>query len=282
LTWTIGSTRVTRVEERITPVPWANLVPSGDDHLEACRPWIDPYVTSSGRYLLLSVHSFVVETPDTLLVVDTCVGPDESARLPGDPGFARRLAAQLPSRDPDNEAVGFDAVDVVVCTHLHFDHIGWNTTERNGRRVPTFPNARYLVTEAELAAERDDEDDAAYAQSIAPLVDAGCLQPVASDHRIDSWVTLEPSPGHTPGHVSIRIVDGDSKALITGDVIHSPVQLAYPTASSSPDVDPAQAVLTRRRLIDQTADTDILVLGTHFPPPTAGHIRTGDEGVSFS
>ena len=273
LNWDIGSIRVTKVEERINPVPWANLVPDGADLLETCRPWIDPFVSSSGRYLLLSVHSFVVETPDTLIVVDTCVGPDESKRLRGDGGFGDRLDAALPG--------GLDAVDVVVCTHLHFDHIGWNTTERDGRRVPTFPNARYLISEAELAADRDEEDSAAYAESVAPLVEAGCLDPVPSGHRIDQWVALESTPGHTPGHVSVRLSDGDRSALITGDLAHTPLQFAHPQAGSSADVDPAMATATRRRVIGDLADTDVLVLGTHFSPPTAGYLRRREPGLVF-
>lgn len=273
LRWTVGSVEITRVEERITAVPWDGLAPGGAELVEPCRPWIDPFVSGSGSHLLLSVHSFVVQTPDTLIVVDTCVGTNPGARLPFDPTFGDRLASALPG--------GLDAVDIVVCTHLHFDHVGWNTTERDGVHVPTFPNARYLVTEAELAAERDDEDAGAYALSIEPLESAGCLDPVRSDHRIDPWVTLVPSPGHTPGHVSLRIVDGDQHALITGDFVHTPIQLAHPGVSSNPDFDKAQATQTRRDFVDELANTDVLVLGTHFAPPTAGHITRDDTGVTF-
>lgn len=272
--WQIGAVSVTRVEERITPVPWKGLIPGGDNLVEGLRPWIDPFVSSSGSHILLSVHSFVVETPQTVLVVDTCVGLDTDLSLTGDPTFEGRLAEALPS--------GIASVDIVVCTHLHFDHVGWNTVERNGVRVPTFPNATYLVTEAELAAERDEEDTAAYRASIEPLERAGCLQPVSGDHRIDDFVTLEPTPGHTPGHVSLRIASNDASALITGDFVHSPLQLAHPEVSSRPDADPDRAIATRRRMIADLADTDTLVLGTHFAPPTAGHVtRNVDGDVEF-
>lgn len=269
LTWMIGPVRITRVEERITGVPWAGLVPAGADHLEACRPWIDPYVSGSGNSLLLSVHSFVLETPETLIVVDTCVGSDEGAKLPGDPAFGDRL---------ETVVHGFENVDVVVCTHLHFDHVGWNTVERDGQLVPTFPTARYLVTNEELAADRDAEDTASYERAIAPLAAAGCLDAVEPTHRIDPWVALEPTPGHTPGHVSVRITANDEVALILGDLVHTPLQFAFPEAPSNPDHDPAQATDTRRRIVREHGNEPTLLLGTHFAPPTAGHVEIDDDG----
>ncbi len=269
LTWTVGPVRITRVEERITGVPWAGLVPAGADHLESCRPWIDPYVSGSGNSLLLSVHSFVVETPETLIVVDTCVGSAEGAQLAGDPAFGDRLARVVG---------GFDNVDVVVCTHLHFDHVGWNTVERDGQLVPTFPAARYLVTADELDADRDEEDTASYERAIAPLEAVGCLDAVESTHRIDPWVTLESTPGHTPGHVSVRITADDEVALILGDLVHTPLQFAFPEAPSNPDYDPAQATDTRRRIVSEHGNEPTLLLGTHFAPPTAGHVEIDENG----
>jgi len=273
LQWMIGDVRIQRVEERITPVPWEGLVPDGAELVERYRPWIDPFVTTRGAHLLLSVHSFVVQTPETLIVIDTCVGDSSDFPLPGDVGFGDRLAVALPG--------GLDAVDVVVCTHLHFDHVGWNTTMRDGELVPTFSNARYLVTGDELAATRDAEDSRAYAASIEPLNAAGCLDSVSPDHRVDQWVTLEPSPGHTPGHVSVRINSAGEEALITGDFVHTPLQFPHPEASSRPDADRAAATATRERYVAALADRDILVLGTHFAPPTAGHLKRDGETVRF-
>lgn len=273
LEWTIGAVRIVRVEERIIPVPWAGLIPDGADLVADCRPWIDPFISGSGNDLLLSIHSFVVETPDTLIVVDTCVGDSGKFQMPGDEAFGGRLAAALPD--------GLDAVDIVVCTHLHFDHVGWNTVEVDGELRPRFTNARYLVTEAELAAERDEEDTLAYARSIAPLATADCLDAVAADHRIDPWVMLEASPGHTPGHVAVRVIDDGAVALITGDFVHSPLQFVHPHAASNPDHDPALATATRERYVDELTDADILVLGTHFAPPTAGHLISHGAAVRF-
>jgi len=271
LEWRVGDVRVTRVEERIIPVPWRLLVPDGEQLVEQCRPWISPFVSGSGSHLLLSVHSFVVETPETLIVVDTCVGDSGAFQMPGDAAFEGRLVQALPG--------GLDAVDIVVCTHLHFDHVGWNTVEFDGETIPRFTSARYLVTASELDADRDHEDTIAFEQSIQPLITAGCLDPVESDHRIDPWVSLEPSPGHTPGHVSVRIASEGSEALITGDLVHTPLQFAHPDASSRPDADPGQATATRRRYVEELSETDVLILGTHFAPPSAGHLRTDADGV---
>jgi len=273
LEWTIGQVRVTRIEESILPVPWALLVPAGAELLDANRSWMDPFVSASGGRLLLSVHSFVVQTPQTLIVVDTCVGDTGEYQMPGDPAFGERLDAALPN--------GLPGVDVVVCTHLHFDHVGWNTVEVDGELEPRFANATYLVSEAELAAERDEEDTASFERSVAPLVAAGCLRAVPAEHQIDQWVSLEPSHGHTPGHVSLRITDGDEIALITGDMVHTPLQFAHTDAQSTADNDPIMATSTRDRYVAELADTDILVLGSHFAPPTAGHLVSDPSGIRF-
>ncbi len=278
LRWSIGAVTITRVEECVVPLLWDRLVPEGAGLVESCQPWIEPFADQS--HLLLSIHSFVIETPETLIVVDTCIGDSGRFEMEGNGTFGDRLAAMLPG--------GFDSVDVVVCTHLHFDHVGWNTVEIDGLLVPRFGNARYLVTEDELAAERDEEDTMAYQRSIEPLAAAGCLQPVPADHRVDPWVALEPSPGHTPGHASVRITDeeasGTNTALITGDIVHTPLQLAYPEASSRSDGDPERAIATRKRYLAEVTGSDILVLGTHFPPPTGGHLvgTTTESGVRFA
>ncbi len=273
LEWSIGDVKVTRVEERVIPIPWAALVPGGEQHIDACRPWMEPFITETGSHFLLSVHSFVVQTPENLIVVDTCVGDTDEFQLPGDPGFGERLASALSG--------GLDGVDVVVCTHLHFDHVGWNTVEVEGQRRPRFANARYLVSADEMRADRDEEDTASYMRSVEPLRVAGVLDEVALGHRIDEWVALEPSVGHTPGHVSVRITSDEQVAVITGDFIHTPLQFAHPEASSNPDHDKAQATATRERYVTELANTETLVLGSHFAPPTSGKIKQNQGKTTF-
>jgi glyoxylase-like metal-dependent hydrolase (beta-lactamase superfamily II) len=276
LQWQVGEVTITRVEESITAVPPGYLITGlTTNHIDAQRPWIDPFFTDDGD-LLLSVHSFVVESCGTTIVVDTCAGVHEGRRLAGDPTFLDRLAARLDG--------GLTAVDVVVCTHLHFDHVGWNTVlADDGKWVPAFPSARYLVTAAELDgfAERDHDDIAP--NGIVPLVEAGLLDRVGVDHRITSEVRLLPTPGHTPGHVSVLVESGDATALITGDATHSPIQFTHPElAAGRVDHDSVESTATRRDLVARFTDTDAVVLGTHFAPPTAGVLHRRPDGtVSF-
>lgn len=278
LRWTVGDVTVTRVEELVAPVPGAYLLPDlVPEHVDGARPWIDPFFTAE-YHLLLSVHSFVIETASMTIVVDTCVGPHADRPLTGDDRFLDRL----------DEAVsgGLDAVDVVICTHLHFDHVGWNTRrDECGRLVPAFANARYLVTRPELDADEaavrgaDERLDAIRRDSIQPIIDSGRLDAVSTDHRIASEVRLIPTPGHTPGHVSVLIESGTATALITGDAAHSPIQFAHPElAAGRVDHDSDLSTRTRHSLVDLVRDTGVLVLGTHFAPPTAGRIVTGPRG----
>ena len=169
-----------------------------------------------------------------------------------------------------------------MCTHLHVDHVGWNTMLVDGEWVPTFPNARYLVAQKEWAYWDAHEDEEAYgpvlADSVRPVVEAGMVDFVADTHDICAQVRLEPTPGHTPGHVSVHISSDGQEALITGDCIHHPVQMTRTDWCSSADYDQAQGEVTRVGLLEKYVDQDVLIIGTHFATPTAGHIKHRDGG----
>jgi glyoxylase-like metal-dependent hydrolase (beta-lactamase superfamily II) len=273
LQWQIGGVRVTRVEESITPIPGGYLITGlTDDHVAAQQPWIGPYFAADGA-MLLSLHSFIVESQGTTIVIDTCAGLHDDRPLPGDPTFLDRLAAEIDG--------GVDGVDAVVCTHLHFDHIGWNTIpDGSGGRVPAFPSARYLLSNVELAGLDEIEHDLADA-SIRPLLAAGLIDGVAVDHRLTGEVRLVSTPGHTRGHVSVLIESEGASALITGDATHSPIQFAHPELPAGRvDHDSDESTRTRRALIERYLDSDTLVLGTHFAPPTAGVLRSNPAGAA--
>jgi glyoxylase-like metal-dependent hydrolase (beta-lactamase superfamily II) len=229
-------------------------------------------MTPAGE-IILSIHALVVESGGKTIVVDTCMGNDRE--LPQGLGplqtrFLEELEGVVPRED----------VDFVLCTHLHFDHVGWNTMRVDGAWVPTFPNARYLFgrREYEHWATGVEDENVELRYSVTPIVEAGLHELVDSDHRITDEIRLEPTPGHTPGHVSVRIDSKGAEAVITGDMVHHPMQLAEPTWGSHPDVDPARAVQTRREFVARYGDRDVLVIGTHFAGPTAGHIvRDGDS-----
>ena len=273
--WDIGDVTITRVEEVITYVDaWVLMPDFTSEILDPHRDWLVPHFFSDRNdKMALSIHTFVVESGGKTIVVDTCVGGAERS-LPNDPEFIDRLDAHVEG--------GLDAVDFVLCTHLHFDHVGWNLRESGGSMVPSFPNARYLFSAAEVAHTRTDDHMAVLAPSIDPIIEAGLADLVDMDHVITDEVKLVPTPGHTPGHVSVLIESEGAAALITGDMTHTPLQFAVPElAASAFDTDSAQSTETRRQIIERYGNTDTLVLGTHFAPPTAGRIVTTDGSTRF-
>ena len=269
--WQLGDVSITRVVEAEGPVPPTFLLPdAAPERLEAHAHWLRPrFVNANGRFMS-SIHAFVVESSGLRIVVDTCVGNDKARPNP----FWNRL--QGPFLQTLTRA-GFppDSIDVVLCTHLHVDHVGWNTRLVEGRWVPTFPNARYLFSRREWehwSRVEDNADGDVVGDSVRPIVDAGLADLVEPDHRLTPDVQLEPMPGHTPGHSSVRIASRGEDGIITGDVMHHPVQCAEPGWRSNFDVDVEAARRTRLDFLARYADRPVLVLGTHFAAPTAGRI----------
>ena len=229
--------------------------------------------------MILSIHAFCIDAPGRKIIVDTCIGNDR--KIPG------MEALQLDTPFLDHlAAAGFarETVDTVVCTHLHFDHVGWNTMLVDGNWVPTFPNARYVLCRDEWehwSAEGAGGYAVTLGDAVQPVVDAGLADFVDPDHRVTDEIRLELTPGHTPGHVAVHVESGGEHAFITGDLAHHPVQWAEPAWCATPDSDPAQSEATRRRLLAEFADTDVLVIGTHFAPPCSGHLVTDGDGWRF-
>ena len=276
--WQVGGVKVTRVVEMEMPIAYSpDTVFLKEATPEALRksPWLYPHFVNEQDELLLSIHALLVEAPGMRLVVDTCIGNDKPRGMTGPAGLSTKFLEAF-------EATGWtrESVDVVVCTHMHVDHVGWNTMLVDGKFVPTFPNARYLFGRTEFehwSAEGDDEQQAILADSVQPILDAGLAEFVGLDHVISPNVRLIPTTGHTPGHVSVAIESAGERAVITGDMTHHPCQLAHPEWSPSFDSDPIAAAVTRARMFAEWADQPILVIGTHYAAPTAGHVvRDGD------
>jgi glyoxylase-like metal-dependent hydrolase (beta-lactamase superfamily II) len=280
LSWKIGDVLITRVPESLSPVPPAGLLPAATaEGISQHRSWLAPHFLDDDDQLILSIHGLVVEADDLRILVDTCIGSRPT------PGYEMLSGRDSPFLD-NLVAAGFplESIDVVLCTHLHFDHVGWNTRLVDGRWVPTFPNARYIFGRVEWEHSTSDQRGpyaATVEDAVRPLVEGGQADLVETDHRVSASVWLEPTPGHTPGHVAVRIASGGQEALITGDLTHHPVQWAEPEWCAAPDTDLAQSAATRRRLISEHGDRDTLVIGTHYAPPCAGHLVTVDGGTRF-
>jgi glyoxylase-like metal-dependent hydrolase (beta-lactamase superfamily II) len=280
--WQIGKVTVTKIVELEVTGGSRFILPQATyDEIQPIA-WLQPHFADERGRLKISIHALVVETPDRRIIVDTCLGNDkENRRIPTWNNLQGPFLADL-------AAAGFprQSIDTVLCTHLHVDHVGWNTmlvdaTDGTKTWVPTFPQARYLMGRVEFAhwrAQREREDMAAvFADSVAPIYEAGLVDLVETDYQICDEVSLVPMPGHTPGHVSVRIASEGEEALITGDFMHHPCQIARPKWSSNADSDPDEARRTRLRMLGELCDRPVLVIGTHFAGVTAGHIvRDGD------
>lgn len=279
-TWRIGSATVTRIEEQLGPgsfPPEQYFSGFEPEVLERHLPWLVPhhYVPAT-RALITSVHSWLIRTPRHTVLLDCCSGIHKDRHWwPRfhmlDSPFLQRLAAA---------GVAPEQVDIVLCTHLHADHIGWNTRQENGRWVPTFPNARYLFgrTECEhwnpaLHPESDDPHRRiAWADSVLPVLEAGQAELVDTPFAIDDELTVEAAPGHTPGHVILKLQSAGGRAVFCGDVMHHPLQVVAPHWNSQFCQRPDEARTTRRRVLEHCAEHGALLLPTHFGAPHVARI----------
>lgn len=272
--WTVGRVKITNVVEIGATGGTRFILPQATPEEAQKMPWLVPHYANAEGRLKLNVQSWIVETPTHKIIVDTCIGNSKTNRsVPVWNGLDRPFLNDL-------AAAGYpaDTIDTVLCTHLHVDHVGWNTKLADGKWVPTFANARYLFGKAEYdhwaAHSPAGEHQAVFEDSVQPIVDAGRADLINADHRIGDEVSLIATPGHSPGHMSVLITSDGQQALLTGDVAHHPCQMAHLDWSSTADSDPVQSIEARKMLFSRFADTPTLVFGGHYDP---GHIvRDGD------
>ena len=277
----VGDLTIQRViEQETTFLPALNMLPGlTPETLAGNRRWLQKAgAIDADDVFILAFQSYVVRTPHHTILVDTCIGNDKPRpgrdkwHMKTDDTYMRALNAA---------GLRLEDIDFVMCTHLHVDHVGWNTRLANGRWVPTFPNARYVFAKSEFdywTGQNAKAPVAPFGDSVLPVVAAQKADIVRDDFRIGDHVRLMPTPGHTPGHVAIAFGRGRDDAVMTGDLIHSPLQARYPELSAKFDVDPAQAASTRRSFLEHYCDSDTLCCFAHFPSPSAGRVKRWGDG----
>jgi glyoxylase-like metal-dependent hydrolase (beta-lactamase superfamily II) len=277
LKWRVGDVTITKIVELEATGGTKFILPQATREAASEIKWLYPHFMDEQGRLKMSIHALVIGAAGRRILVDTCLGNDKPRDIPG---WSNRQGPFL--RDLAEAGFPRESIDTVVCTHLHVDHVGWNTMLADSRWVPTFPNARYLLGRSEFeywrAQEANKQARMVFSDSIQPIFDAGLVDLVETNHRLCNEVSLIPTLGHTPGHVSVRISSRGSEALITGDFIHHPCQFARPDWASNADYDSTASTQTRRDMFGRIANTPTLVIGTHFSGPTAGRV-VGDGDV---
>ena len=283
LTFKAGDLTIHRIiEQETTFLSALEMLPTLTPELLAeNRGWMQAANALDGDdVLILCFQSYIVKTPHHTILIDSCIGNDKPRpqrpkwNMKTDDTYMRGLAAA---------GLSVDDIDYVMCTHLHVDHVGWNTRLENGRWVPTFPKARYVFAQSEFdywTAQHAKTPVPAIEDSVMPIVEAKRHEVVGNEHAIGDHVRILPTPGHTPGHSAFRLGRGKDDAVFSGDLIHSPLQARYPEMSMKFDVDQAAAATTRRAFLERYCDTDTLCCTAHFPSPSVGKIRRWGDGFS--
>jgi len=278
--WQIGDVSITRIiETEDTSMQAEFMIPDATPQNVLPIEWLRPHFIDAEGNLISSIFSLLIESRGKKIVVDTCLGNDKPRSVPM---WNERQGTFL----DEIARAGFsrEAVDIVACTHLHPDHVGWNTMLVNDQWQPTFPNARYLFSSLdwEWLDQKPVTPLGDYCgDSVRPIFAAGLADLIVPDHPITDEVWLESTPGHSPGHVSVRISSRGQHAVVTGDLIHHPCQMARPRWCSPFDFDRQQALDTRERFLQRFCDEPVLIIGSHFATPAAGRIIADGDVYRF-
>ncbi len=283
----IGDINIQKLaDESKVPLPFGDVFPGTEWSIfKSNASWLSHQIDLEAQHIYLSFHSYVVRTERSTILVDACLGNDKDRG--GTPPFHMRDVDFL-GRLGDFGLSPTD-IDYVLCTHMHADHVGWNTRLENGRWVPTFPNARYIFSRTEYehwecqAKQNPDGawQEASFFDSVLPVVEAGRVTMVESDHELEVGIWLEPATGHSPGNVVINVQSCGASGIFSGDVVHHAAQLADPNMAPVYDGDPDQARATRIALLERLADTPTIMMPGHFTEPTAGQVKTSGSNFIF-
>ena len=266
--------------QKLFQTPWEFFVGCQHDVARAHMAEMPDFLyDAASERMVITFQSFLVRTPRHIILVDTCMGEDKFDIAWDTSPWLDGLHAQ---------GLGVEDIDYVLCTHLHIDHTGWNTRLDKGRWVPTFPRAKYLFERGEYAYWEQvartgmvppGQRDGVWQINCLPIAEAGQAELVSGAHRLDDYVSLIPTPGHSPGHYCVRIQSRGQEAIALGDLMHHMLQCREPDWSTRVCWQPEQASLARRNILSEAAQSGALLLPTHFPAPTAGRVVA--EGERF-
>lgn len=275
----LGDVEIWRVLESVDPFmdPKEFFPDMGPEGLELMRQEAPRQLCQKTGKMLLPIQGFLVKTPQHVILIDACIGNDktcefeESWHKRSDGRFLAGLRAA---------GVAPEDIDFVMCTHLHIDHVGWNTRLEDGRWVPTFPNARYIFPASDHE-HFSSEPGVAYQESVLPVIAADQAELVGPDHKLGDYLSLIPTPGHTPGHVAVEVAHAGKEAVVTGDLMHSPIQCLKPEWNFAYDHEPELAAESRRQFLEMASERQNLVLGSHFPLPSYGKVVAQSDAFAW-
>jgi glyoxylase-like metal-dependent hydrolase (beta-lactamase superfamily II) len=287
LTFAVGDMTVHRVIEMEAPLfdPLTFFPTLSKEVLDENLPWLRPdFIDPKTGEVVLCIQSYIVRTKHHNILIDSCVGNHKDRRSRP---FWHQMSSDRYERGLAATGLTMADIDFVMCTHLHVDHVGWNTRLENGRWVPSFPKAKYVFADRELAFWTEREKTAPGEQpwitdSVLPIVEAKRHEIVKSTHELLDGVSLIPTPGHTIDHYSVRIGKPGADAVIGGDMIHSPLQARYPDLGMRADYDSAEAGRSRRSLFGGLCDTSTLLCTGHFPGTSKGRMTKWGDGFRFN
>jgi glyoxylase-like metal-dependent hydrolase (beta-lactamase superfamily II) len=280
--WKIGNVEVFQVVELEAGEVIQEIIPDATPENIGEIDWLYPHFVDQRGNLKALVQSFLVKSEGKNILIDTCNGNDKiRTEFPQWGNLQTDFLMKL--RDI---GVTEDDIDFVVCTHLHLDHVGWNTKLLDGLWAPTFPNAEYLFVRDEYeywmeTPDKLEDDVATFEDSVVPIIEAGLGNLVTADHRIDAHLQLFLTPGHTPFHVGVSIESKDQQAIMTGDFLHHPCQIANPQWPTTADTSPGVAIQTRTDILNRIANTETLLIGSHFTNPVAGKVVRLEGSLLF-
>ena len=279
----IGKFKISRVEESILDED-ASLLQHFDDSIrDAHTQWLEPDFFNREKNCFYSmIHTWVIEFDDKVIIVDTAGGDDKDRPL------SPRFHEKKTGFDERLKAIGVDhdKVDMVLLTHLHVDHVGWNTVLRDGKWVPYFPNAEHVISSTELEF-RDPERGAkdkppaswnTFLDSVKPVVDAGLVREVEGTENLLPGIDLVPIPGHAPGMIGVRVRDAGEEAFLIADVMHQPIQIYHPEWNSKYCENQDLAAETRAKVLAHAADENALLLPAHYVSSYGAYVERSGNG----